>query len=210
MSKKRDARHFHAGKLRRTVDGVEYVEVAESGGKVFVSKTGVFVTPFNIAYPGFPDRGYLSVKCGGHKTRAHRIVFEVFAHEIPDGLEIDHVNGVKTDNRLCNLRAVTKIENQHNPATRARHVEAARRNVAKAGQVSHKYWRDNAEARARRNEASAKVCRRPVRCYDSSGHLVRTFGSRREAADLMGVCASCITAACKGRQRTAAGYEWRG
>ena len=33
MSTKVQARHFHAGKLRKEIDGVEFVEVAESKGK---------------------------------------------------------------------------------------------------------------------------------------------------------------------------------
>ena len=34
MSSGKDTRHFHAGKQRKTLDGVEFVEVAESNGKV--------------------------------------------------------------------------------------------------------------------------------------------------------------------------------
>lgn len=50
----------------------------------------------------------------GHKSLnslAHRIVWEAVHGPIPDGLEINHKNGVKTDNRIDNLELVTKSEN---------------------------------------------------------------------------------------------------
>ena len=43
---------------------------------------------------------------------AHRFVWIVFKGEIPDGYEINHINGIKNDNRLCNLELVTKSENE--------------------------------------------------------------------------------------------------
>jgi hypothetical protein len=44
----------------------------------------------------------------------HRFVFECFCGAIPDGLEINHKNGDKQDNRLLNLELATRGQNlQH-------------------------------------------------------------------------------------------------
>lgn len=42
---------------------------------------------------------------------AHRLIWEAMNGPIPVGLEINHKNGVKTDNRLSNLELVTHAEN---------------------------------------------------------------------------------------------------
>lgn len=41
----------------------------------------------------------------------HRAVAEAFIGEIPDGYEINHKNGIKTDNRVENLEIVTRSQN---------------------------------------------------------------------------------------------------
>ena len=48
----------------------------------------------------------------------HRVIWYYFNGEIPEGMQIDHINGDKTDNRLENLRLVTPKENLNNPNTR--------------------------------------------------------------------------------------------
>jgi len=57
------------------------------------------------------ERGYRYIEIAGKKFRLHRLVYETFNGLIPDGMVIDHVNSVKTDNRLSNLEAVTQREN---------------------------------------------------------------------------------------------------
>lgn len=42
---------------------------------------------------------------------AHRMIWEAAVGPIPPGMEINHKNGVKSDNRLVNLEVVTHGEN---------------------------------------------------------------------------------------------------
>lgn len=58
------------------------------------------------------NHGYLmSTGRGGQNYLMHRVVWEACVGPIPDGLVINHKNGVKTDNRLTNLEVVTRAEN---------------------------------------------------------------------------------------------------
>lgn len=68
-------------------------------------------------------RGYLAynLKCG--KRYAHRLVAEAFIPNPDNKPEIDHINGVRSDNRAENLRWVTRAENVNNPITYQRNVE---------------------------------------------------------------------------------------
>lgn len=42
----------------------------------------------------------------------HRMVVKAFIGEIYGGLEVNHINGNKQDNRICNLELVTSKENK--------------------------------------------------------------------------------------------------
>ena len=46
--------------------------------------------------------------------KEHRIVWEMFNGEIPKGLQIDHINGDGSDNRIENLRLSTPSQNSTN------------------------------------------------------------------------------------------------
>jgi hypothetical protein len=58
--------------------------------------------------------GYLQLWMDGRKVMLHRAIWEHVNGPIPDGQEIDHINGNRQDNRIGNLRLVTRKQNQEN------------------------------------------------------------------------------------------------
>lgn len=59
-------------------------------------------------------QGYCTIKIDDKMRQAHRLIWIYINGSIPAGIQIDHVNGVRSDNRLANLRMVTNAENQRN------------------------------------------------------------------------------------------------
>lgn len=76
-----------------------------------------------------PD-GYIVVRIDGKAILAHRVVWAWVHGEWPSG-DIDHINMVKSDNRLQNLRAATRSENFGNLTAR-KHNRVGVKNVFKA------------------------------------------------------------------------------
>lgn len=72
--------------------------------------------------------GYQQVALGKRFTNiyVHSLVLEAFVGPRPEGYECDHINTVRDDNRLENLRWVTKGENRKNPITLERRRASAR------------------------------------------------------------------------------------
>jgi hypothetical protein len=58
-------------------------------------------------------KGYLTGKVGSRTYRAHRVVW-LLAHKAWPEDQIDHINGIRTDNRLINLREATNSINMRN------------------------------------------------------------------------------------------------
>jgi len=58
-------------------------------------------------------RGWLRVKLDGKHYKLHRLAFLYMEGEFPSE-EVDHANGVKNDNRWCNLRKATRSQNMAN------------------------------------------------------------------------------------------------
>lgn len=62
------------------------------------------------------NHGYKCASIDGKKYKAHRVIWAIVHGKWPDG-DIDHINGVTSDNRLSNLRMVTHRENMKNKKT---------------------------------------------------------------------------------------------
>tara|TARA_R110000868_G_scaffold66014_3_gene196970 strand:- start:3958 stop:4473 length:516 start_codon:yes stop_codon:yes gene_type:complete len=85
--------------------------------------------------------GYLEIRVGKRRYKAHRVAWFLSYKEWPNK-EIDHINGIKHDNRILNLRLVTTSENQQNRKYHRRGMP-----VGVDWHVEGKKWR----ARAPRN-----------------------------------------------------------
>ena len=62
--------------------------------------------------------GYIRISRDNIVHYMHRWIWEQIYGPIPVDWEIDHINGVKTDNRLCNLRCVPQAAQKRNMKTR--------------------------------------------------------------------------------------------
>jgi hypothetical protein len=84
----------------------------EQTGLLVDPKRGIIYGAAGTPVGAVCSDGY--VRLGGNRNGylyAHRVIYEAVHREIPPGLEIDHLNGRKADNRARNLEAVTKSQN---------------------------------------------------------------------------------------------------
>lgn len=66
----------------------------------------------DVAGSLLPD-GYRRIMIDGGKHRAHRLAWLYMTGEWPTN-QLDHMNGVRDDNRIANLREATNAENKQN------------------------------------------------------------------------------------------------
>jgi len=61
----------------------------------------------------FDTYGYKHGRIMGRNYKAHRVAYAIYTGSWPSH-HIDHINGNRADNRACNLRDVSRCENQRN------------------------------------------------------------------------------------------------
>ena len=66
---------------------------------------------------GLDGSGYIRFSLDSVKTLAHRAIWKMLHNEEPE--HIDHINGIRCDNRKLNMRALSHGENMKNKATYA-------------------------------------------------------------------------------------------
>jgi len=87
----------------------------------YEKETGVFtwkVSPSKNVKPGDVagykmKTGVIGIQVCGYLYLAHRLAFVFMTGAMPENL-VDHINGVRSDNRWNNLRAATQSQNMQN------------------------------------------------------------------------------------------------
>lgn len=83
-------------------------------------------------------RGYWEASYMQFLYKVHRVVWEIHYGEIPDDMYIDHLDGDKSNNKLNNLRLVTKSLNSRNskaPSTNTTGIAGVSHSKDKGGNV---------------------------------------------------------------------------
>lgn len=150
--------------------------------------------------------------------KVHRLVWESFNGPIPSGMQIDHINTVRDDNRLANLRVVTPKENSNNPITLARNREVIRETVKRRSENTQ--WLENLREGVKRRsqdvkwleanrESTRKSRNKPVLQLDKvTGEVIRCWECAADVERELGFNHSNIAACCKGKRNSAGGYRW--
>lgn len=204
-------KHFHRNGRTLILDGTVFYGIRESAN-VWVSPTGRLVT---LRHPDGTYRGtklrsgYMTTFVGRAIVPVHRVVYEVCSgYEIPDGLEIDHIDTVRDNNSLHNLRVVTRSENLRNPISLKRMCAVlSRSDVREKAESGRKRFRDSDMGKkqlekCRENSVTAR--KRKIVCVLPSGSETM-FESVQDAAEFLRVSSSSVCDGCRGRTKLVAG-----
>jgi len=83
------------------------------------------------------DNGYMHIYVDGHRYKSHRLAFLWMTGRFPVEF-VDHINGIRDDNRWCNLREVSR---QGNACNLLRHRQGHLVGASLDRRVNAKPWR---------------------------------------------------------------------
>lgn len=85
----------------------------------YIPETGEFFWKIGVRgstkekLAGGKSDGYTIIRIDKKNYKSHRLAW-LFVHGVWPSFEIDHINGVRSDNRLCNIRDVSRCVNAQN------------------------------------------------------------------------------------------------
>lgn len=218
----------------KDIKGYEGLYQVSNLGKVKGLKRGKILSE-RLNSKGYPC-AFLFKDGVGKDFKIHQIVVNTFIGEIPKGYEIDHINAIRNDNRVENLRIVTHKENMNNPITiekmsgrigklnpqfgkkasietreKIRAFLLSDKNPRRGKPLSETHRKRIGDAnRGRTCKEETKIKKsKPIIQYDMDGNYLREWISATEAAKCLGKDKSNICICCKGRTKYAYGYMWK-
>lgn len=131
------------------------------------------------------NKGYPIVTLFKNRKRkiwkVHQLMWLTWVGEIPKGYEINHINEIKTDNRLCNLNLLSHKEN-NNWGTHNIRVAKSLTNHPKKS--------------------------KPVVQKTLQGEIIKVWPSSMEIQRMLGYSHRSICNCCNGKRKTHKGFIW--
>lgn len=166
--------------------------------------------------PNLMNTGYYSVmlskECKGWKVLVHRLVCEAFIPNPYNKQEVDHIDGNRINNNVCNLHWVTGKENMNNPIALKRLSESHKGFVPSPESVEKRRLSNIGKIRSDEYKLRASLynsCNKAVVQFSKEGLQLAVFRSAAEAERQTGVRHPDIAKVCKGKGKTAGGFIWR-
>lgn len=155
---------------------------ATQNGDIYSRRKGRFIK----LKPSKQISGYLFVSLGAKNPKlVHRLIAETFIPNPDKKQEVNHINGIKTDNRVENLEWVTRGENLEH---RYRILKISGGMQGKRGKL---HWKTKEILQIKDNK------------------VINKFYGSLEAKRCTGIDNSNILKCCKGLLNTAGGFQWK-
>ena len=146
--------------------------------------------------------GYCKVTLQKDKYRkmfsVHRLVAQAYLKNYSNTLQVNHINGIKTDNRVENLEMVTAKENMQKA------VEIGLFDKCKEIQRKNAIKNNLGKYHILASESAKKR----VAKYDKNNNLIQVYNSITEASRKNNINITSISYSANGKRKTGGGYIW--